>query len=99
VVLEVVEGPIAGERAASLLRCAQELVRNAMTHAQATTVTVSLRLGDRVDLEVRDDGRWQPEGAGGQGLRNVTARAVDVGGGIERHSTDEGTNVRLWMPR
>lgn len=90
----------------NLLRIGQEAVGNAVRHAQAKTVTVSLDFGTReVRLEVRDDGRgFDAEGYDGGkgghfGLVGMRERAEQMGG--EAHVNSEpgaGTEVVVRVP-
>ncbi len=79
--------PLAPQVENNLLRIGQEAVGNAVRHAQAKTVTVSLDFGAReVRLEVKDDGRgFDAEsydgGKGGHfGLVGMRERAEQMGG-------------------
>ncbi len=86
---------VADPRAAHvLLRCAQELLTNALRHADARRVRVLLeQRADGVVLEVRDDGRGasaaelaaapRRAGAPGTGLAGLRARLEDLGGRLE----------------
>jgi signal transduction histidine kinase len=93
-------------RQAVVLRVAQEALHNAVRHAKATTVRVSLtRHGDEgVRLEVADDGiGFDAEAAlragGSLGLRSMRERACSVRGSVTVHSTPgAGTVVRLEVP-
>ena len=86
---------------AVLWRVAQEAVRNAIRHSQASTLAVTVR-GDasRVALEVVDDGvGFDMEAArdtGQFGLRGLRSLVRDSGGRIEvRSSPGEGTTVHM----
>ncbi|MFN2321814.1 MAG: sensor histidine kinase [Trueperaceae bacterium] len=86
---------VADPRAAHvLLRCAQELLTNALRHADARRVRIALEpRADGVALEVRDDGRGATAaelaaatrrgGASGSGLAGLRARLEAVGGHLE----------------
>jgi two-component system NarL family sensor kinase len=81
-------------------RVAQEAVRNAMRHSEASTLAVTVRGDGRVlTLEVVDDGigfepaRTHLDSYGLRGLRSLVA---DSGGVLEvRSSPGEGTTVRM----
>lgn len=81
-------------------RVAQEALTNALRHAQATEVTVSLRrAGDRVVLEVRDDGRGLPQTTRESGLRGMRERAMLIDADLDvRSQTGHGTDVVLGVP-
>ncbi|MGY2703517.1 MULTISPECIES: sensor histidine kinase [unclassified Nocardioides] len=81
-------------------RVAQEAVRNAIRHSEASTLAVTVRGDGRtLALEVVDDGvgfdrsRTKPDSYGLRGLRSLV---VDSGGVLDvRSSPGEGTTV--WM--
>jgi two-component system, NarL family, sensor histidine kinase UhpB len=83
-------------------RIAQEALTNAVRHAQAGTVRLSLGIGDGgLQLCVRDDGRGMPNGSGRPtgGLRGMRERALLVGGTLSVAPTaGGGTEVRLRIP-
>jgi signal transduction histidine kinase len=81
-----------------LLQVVRESVSNALRHGHAARVEISLRrTGDRVRLEVRDDGRGfdvvtlPPNG--GHGLANLRHRANAHGGHLEVSSQPGGPTV------
>ena len=85
--------------AMQLYRIAQELVHNAVRHAQARHITISLnKINSRLELSVRDDGKgFRPEnGAGtGLGLRILHYRAAMIGCDLKIDSAPgTGTVVR-----
>lgn len=84
-------------------RVAQEALTNAVRHAGAARIELSLlRVGDRLELEVTDDGGGFPgpvEEHAGTGLAGMTDRASLVGGSVTVVSTPgRGTTVRLSVP-
>ncbi|MCD4534217.1 sensor histidine kinase [Nocardioides sp. cx-169] len=81
-------------------RVAQEALTNVARHAHAGQVTLSLtRLGDRVVLEVRDDGRGTDGSHPGTGLLGMRERALLVGGEVTvTGGPGLGTTVRLAVP-
>jgi two-component system sensor histidine kinase UhpB len=81
-------------------RVAQEALTNAARHARASRVELSLvRVGERVVLEVTDDGRGFDAGRGGAGLRGMAERSRLVGGELRILSTPgHGSTVRLAVP-
>lgn len=88
-------------QAALVWRVAQEAVRNALRHAQASTIAVTVRSDGKVlILEVVDDGvGFAADAAPAKdryGLRGMTSLVRDNGGRLEVHSAaGEGTAVRL----
>lgn len=86
--------------AESLLRGVQEIVTNSVKHAQATRLEIALcRDGDRLRLTATDDGRGSNEPLGGNGLRSLRERAVELGGSLAvRTAPDAGFTVELVVP-
>jgi two-component system NarL family sensor kinase len=82
-----------------LYRLVQELLTNALRHAQAQQVLVQLmRHGPEVQLVVEDDGRgFDPATVGsGVGLRSVRARVQYLKGTLDVHSQPgQGTTISI----
>lgn len=84
-----------------LYRIVQELLNNAIKHAEAKEVLVQLiREKDRFTLTVEDDGKgFDPNDNAhrqGAGLQNVLARAGYLNGTVDvRSRPDEGTSVTI----
>jgi signal transduction histidine kinase len=89
-------------RASDVLQLAREGISNAVRHAAATTIRLSLRLDDdRAVLEVRDDGSgFDPEAVAGtgHGLGNLESRARALGGAFHIASDEAGTRLRIELP-
>lgn len=85
----------------SLYRIAQEALNNALKHAHADQVSVTLtRNEDRVELEVRDNGVGfdvnDPTGGGGLGLKGMQERTDQIEGRLILSSApSEGTCVKV----
>lgn len=86
------------------LQIVRETISNAMRHGGATRIDITLRR-EPLDLvlEVRDNGRGfdpaQQTGREGHGLRNLQARASEMGGTINVNSTEgHGAIVVLRLP-
>ncbi len=85
-------------------RIAQEALRNIHRHSGAEEAEIRLaRLGTRVEMEIRDNGRgfdrsrddWHP----GLGLASMEERARLLGGGFRVESKPgEGTRILVWLP-
>jgi signal transduction histidine kinase len=72
------------ERAHVLLRCTQEIITNAVRHAQARKLRLCYRLEGRlVRLQARDDGRGAESPIAGNGLRGMRERLSAYGGRVE----------------
>jgi signal transduction histidine kinase len=84
-----------------LFRIAQEALTNAVSHAQASRVSVSLAFTeDAVELMVSDDGRGipseKPEHGFHFGLPGMRERARALGTGLEVESAPgQGTTIRV----
>jgi signal transduction histidine kinase len=97
------------ETAVAVFRIAQEALRNAAKHADASEIEVRLtEYPDRLRLTVTDDGRGIPGGAdsarfvaqGHFGLAGMRERAAMIGGRLDvQTAPDYGTVVVLELPR
>ncbi|WP_421841424.1 GAF domain-containing protein [Mycobacterium sp.] len=74
--LSVVDGALA-DHAEAVVR---EAVSNAVRHANATALTVRLKVDDALCIEVSDNGRGMPDQVTGSGLTNLRRRAEQAGG-------------------
>jgi two-component system sensor histidine kinase UhpB len=94
-----------GDVALALYRAAQEGLTNALRHGQAKAVQVTLLAwGDRLALDVVDDGRGlPPEGAardGHHGLRWLAERAEALGGTVALEPAEpHGVRLQVRIPR
>ena len=81
-------------------RVAQEALTNAVRHAGAERVTLTLRTADDgIELRVRDDGRGMGTAEEGTGMTGMRERALLVGATLTVDSAPgSGTEVRLWFP-
>jgi PAS domain S-box-containing protein len=89
--------------AMQLYRIAQEMIHNAVRHAQASHITLSLNRKDRqLELSVSDDGKgFQPDSGekAGYGLRIMRYRAAMIGCELTIDSTPgKGTVARCILP-
>ncbi len=98
------EGPVESVLSTELVDEIVPIVREALTnvakHADASMADVVLQVGDNVELRVVDDGRGIPSDAPrGNGLGNLTRRAVLLGGRLEvEPGSDGGTELNLSIP-
>jgi len=84
--------PAAGE---VVLRCAQEIVTNALRHAGADNVWIEVeRRGESVAIRARDDGAGASTVASGRGLTGMRERLEQRGGTLEVE-TAPGRGFRL----
>jgi signal transduction histidine kinase len=79
---------------------ASEALANAMKHAQASCIEMSLAARDgSLLLSVRDDGVGGADPARGSGLAGLTDRVEALGGSIQLHSTaGAGTHITVDLP-
>lgn len=87
----------------ALYRIVREALSNAMKHAQAGTIQISLEAADELCLEVTDDGvgfdPTRPPDGGGFGLISMEEGARRIGGRLEvRSAPGEGTSIKLTRP-
>ena len=89
------------EQAHALMRCAQEVVTNAVKHANATNLWLRVTPdGDGVSLLARNDGRARsPASAPGSGLLGMRERIEALGGKLAvRAGAGVGFSVEAWLP-
>jgi signal transduction histidine kinase len=81
-------------------RIVQEALTNALRHANASHVRVTVvRDGDAIELQVDDDGAGRVNGAGGNGLRGMRERAEALSGTFESGpGRDGGWRVHARLP-
>jgi signal transduction histidine kinase len=71
-------------RAHALLRCCQEIVTNAIKHAGAENLWITLRGNDgRIELCARDDGKGAATSHAGHGIEGMRRRLAELGGSLE----------------
>lgn len=86
----------------AVYRIVQESLTNALRHAGASTVTVSLGYtADGVAVEVADDGGGPgPDSGPGHGLIGMRERVLGLRGTFDAGARDSGGfAVRAWIPR
>ncbi|EID09613.1 GAF domain-containing sensor histidine kinase [Mycolicibacterium phlei] len=93
--LSVIDATLA-DHAEAVVR---EAVSNAVRHAQASTLTVSVSVGDDLCIEVVDDGCGIPPDTTPSGLNNLRLRADEVGGEfVVEPGPAGGTRLRWSAP-
>ncbi len=93
--LSVVDAGLA-DHAEAVVR---EAVSNAVRHAQASTLQISVAVGDDLCIEVTDDGRGIEADITSSGLANLRARAEEAGGSFSVDAlTTGGTKLRWSAP-
>jgi two-component system NarL family sensor kinase len=87
----------------ALHRIAAEAIANAVRHSRAGRVSLRVRDGRHVELEVSDDGvglgaATTTTAGSGLGLASMRQRAEEVGGTLEVLTSDSGTTVHALLP-
>lgn len=90
--LSVVDAGLA-DHAEAVVR---EAVSNAVRHANATKLAVTVKVDDDLCIDVVDDGRGVPEHITGSGLTNLLQRAQQVGGNFTVDSLATGGTLLRW---
>lgn len=89
-----------------MLRLLQEALTNVFKHSRARRVDVHIaRAGERLHVQVRDDGIGPPDAGnvirldgGGAGFASMRLRARRLGGELHIETAAPGTCLRLDMP-
>lgn len=98
------DGPALGDEASVMLfRVVQELLNNALKHADAQTITVQIMANDEsLLISVDDDGQGGDFADGpskGNGIANIRSRIDYLGGQVMWQSeADRGTSVMISLP-
>jgi signal transduction histidine kinase len=90
--LSVIDATLA-DHAEAVVR---EAVSNAVRHAKATTLTVSVVVDDDLCIEVIDNGRGISGEITSSGLKNLHKRAEDAGGSFGVESAPKGGTKLRW---
>lgn len=85
--------PVLAEHAEAVVR---EAVSNAVRHADATRLDISVDAADDLCIEVRDDGRGIPADVTRSGLTNLRRRAEEAGGSFSVECVDTGGTLLRW---
>jgi signal transduction histidine kinase len=80
-----------------LIAVLSEALANAARHADAARVNVKVAVGQgEVAVTVQDDGKGLPDTVVESGLRNLRARAVELGGSLELRPAEGGGTRLMW---
>ena len=90
--LSVIDATLA-DHAEAVVR---EAVSNAVRHANAETLTITVRVEDELAIEVVDDGCGMPADVTASGLNNLRRRAADVGGDFTVSDAPGGGTLLRW---
>jgi signal transduction histidine kinase len=88
------------DRAAAIVRAGQEGLTNAVRHANARNIWLSLsREEEALRLEIRDDGHYRGPHVIGHGLRGMQERVDLLGGRVDTDTAPEGgLRLRVTLP-
>jgi signal transduction histidine kinase len=93
--VDVAQRPLAAVESTAYFVVAEALT-NVARHAEATSAAVTIvRAGDRLVIEVRDDGRGGASPDGGTGLRGLRDRVAGHGGTMHVVSPSGGPTTLL----
>ncbi|MEM9531842.1 MAG: sensor histidine kinase [Pseudomonadota bacterium] len=89
------------QRAQVVLRCAQEIITNAVKHADAENLWLTVRQDDEgLAIQARDDGRGTTEVENGNGLTGMGERVRQLGGELSvKSDPGAGFSLNAWLPR
>ena len=89
------------DRADAIVRVGQEGLTNAVRHASARNIWLSLRQDrEALQLEVRDDGACRGAEGVGYGLRGMRERVALLGGRVQTDTAPEGGfRLRVTLPK
>lgn len=95
--------PLGDEASVMIYRVVQELLNNALKHAQAQSITVQIMASPETTLiSVDDDGTgndFVDTPSPGNGIANIKSRIAYLGGQVIWHSEmDKGTSVMISLP-
>ena len=98
--LPLEEAPTDPLRAQVLLRCAQEMITNAVRHARADNLWIGLVHDESsVALTAKDDGKGVREVELGNGLSGMSERLQQLGGELDIESKPgAGFRLHAWVP-
>ncbi|PYR79711.1 MAG: sensor histidine kinase [Acidobacteria bacterium] len=101
--VEVAEGLVVDDplQAHAILRCVQEVITNAMRHAQARNLWITIdERPDVIVLTARDDGRGVDAVTWGNGLRGMRERFEELSGRVDFSSRPgAGFEVQAFVPK
>ncbi len=90
--LSVIDGALA-DHAEAVMR---EAVSNAVRHAHATTLTITVKVDDELSIEVVDNGRGISERTKSSGLTNMHHRAQQASGTFTVDTPPGGGTILRW---
>jgi signal transduction histidine kinase len=92
--LDVATDPLPPQVDIVAYRIVQEALTNSLRHGSATAATVRITAGERLVIEVSDNGHGPADYTPGRGLRGMAERAALFNGSVEHRLDDAGFSVR-----
>ena len=93
--------PLSIDQQILLFRILQEALQNAIKHAEASNIYISIEEGITLNISVTDDGKgFDVRGiiAKGAGMNNITHRINALRGKAHWHSANTGTTLSIQLP-
>ena len=84
------------ELAQHLQAVVREAVSNAVRHAQASELSITVSVGDEVVVDVTDNGIGLPDTVARSGLHNLAGRAESAAGSCVVKASPTGGTTLLW---
>ncbi len=96
-----VDAALSDHGVTALVATLREALSNVARHAGASRVEVAVIVSSDVSLRVADDGVGPPSSGDsiGNGLRNMAARAVELGGTMELRAAEQGAVLEWRIPK
>jgi signal transduction histidine kinase len=95
-----IESVMAPPVANAIFRSVQEAISNAVRHAKASTLHISLlKYDDGISVDIRDDGAGTDRTPTGNGLHGMKERIEELGGQLIAGNLERGGfGIRIWLP-
>jgi signal transduction histidine kinase len=87
-------------KAQTIVRCTQEFITNAMKHAHAKNLWITVEShAEGLMLRAEDDGVGARQIREGNGLKGMRERLTSVGGYLELAKSVNGFRASVWIPQ
>ena len=91
---------IAGEIRRNIFLSVKECLHNIVKHADASSVSFSVELGNMIKITIHDNGKgidWNNKRAFSNGIQNIQQRMKEIKGEV-KFLNEQGTKVVLTIP-